>query len=177
LSLNGIWVPLALLLTLVIWVYVKQGRGAVGEGFTKTGNLFLVLAPQMAIGFLLAGFLALVIPQNQVARWIGEDSGMKGLFVASLGGILTPGGPFTHFPLLATLRAQGAGLGPLAAYITAWSLLGVHRIVLWEGPLLGWRFVLVRSAASVLFPPVTGWIVKTIVVATRHPSSLMAGPP
>jgi uncharacterized membrane protein YraQ (UPF0718 family) len=170
-------VPLGLAVFLMMLVYAKQGRSGLGEGFSRTGTLFLGVAPQMFIGFFLAGFLALVIPQAQVIRWIGEDSGMKGLFVASLGGMLTPGGPFTHFPLLAALRGQGAGLGPLAAYITAWSLLGVHRIVLWEGPLLGWRFVLARAAAGLLFPPMTGWFVQAALGAARQPESVIPGPP
>jgi uncharacterized membrane protein YraQ (UPF0718 family) len=121
----------------------------------------------MLIGFLLAGLVSILVPREAVARALGEGSGAGGLFLASLAGILTPGGPFTHFPLLAALRSQGAGIGPLSAYITAWSLLGLHRILLWELPLLGWRFVLVRAGASILVAPAIGWIAGTLSSAIQ----------
>jgi hypothetical protein len=44
--------------------------------------------------------------------------------------------------------------------MTAWSLFGVQRIIAWEAPLMGWRFVAVRTASSLVFPIVAGWLVK-----------------
>jgi hypothetical protein len=171
-NLWGVLVPLVLLTILVGVAYVRKGRTAVGEGCSRSGALFLSVAPQMAIGFLLAGFLALLVPQEAVARALGEKSGARGLLLASVAGILTPGGPFTHFPLLAALRSQGAAIGPLSAYITAWSLLGIHRIVLWEGPLLGWKFVLIRVGASFLCAPFVGLAAQSLAVAvTRLPTA------
>jgi uncharacterized membrane protein YraQ (UPF0718 family) len=130
----------------------------------------------MAVGFLLAGFVALLVPHEAVAQALGEKSGSGGLFLATLAGILTPGGPFTHFPLLAALRSHGAAIGPLSAYITAWSLLGAHRIFLWEGPLLGWRFVLVRVGVSFLCAPFVGWMAQAVGETVGH-LSVTSNPP
>jgi len=63
-------------------------------------------------------------------------------------------------PLLEVLSNSGMTLGPLVAYMTAWSLFGVQRIIAWEAPLMGWRFVAVRTASSLVFPIVAGWLVK-----------------
>jgi uncharacterized membrane protein YraQ (UPF0718 family) len=175
-NLWGVVIPLTLLAILVWLAYVKKGGVAVGEGFSKSGALFVSVAPQMAIGFFLAGFVALLVPQEAVARSLGEKSGTGGLLLASVAGILTPGGPFTHFPLLAALRSQGAGIGPLAAYITAWSLLGAHRIILWEGPLLGWRFVLIRVGVSFLCAPLVGCMTQAVGLAVGR-LSVVASPP
>ena len=41
---------------------------------------------------------------------------------------------------------------PLVAYMTAWSLFGLQRIIAWEAPLMGWRFVAVRVVPSLAFP-------------------------
>ena len=46
------------------------------------------------------------------------------------------------------------------AYMTAWSLFGVQRIIAWEAPLMGWRFVAVRTVSSLAFPDLAGWLVK-----------------
>ncbi len=66
------------------------------------------------------------------------------------------------FPILAGLHQAGAGLGPLVAYLTGWSLLGLHRILAWELPLLGPRFVVVRLAVSLVLPPLVGYLAGTI---------------
>jgi hypothetical protein len=43
--------------------------------------------------------------------------------------------------------------------MTAWSLFGMQRIVAWEAPLMGWHFVAVRTASSLAFPILAGWLV------------------
>ena len=58
----------------------------------------------------------------------------------------------THFPVIATFYKMGVGIGPLVAYLTAWSLFGLQRIIMWEIPFLGAKVVAVRFAVSFLFP-------------------------
>jgi uncharacterized membrane protein YraQ (UPF0718 family) len=55
---------------------------------------------------------------------------------------------------------SGMALAPLVAYMTSWSLFGIQRIIAWEAPLMGWRFVTVRVLASLAFPILAGWVVK-----------------
>ena len=80
--------------------------------------------------------------------------------MASVAGVLTPGGPMVSVPLLVVLANSGMALGPLVAYMTSWSLFGIQRIIAWEAPLMGWRFVLVRVVPSLAFPVIAGWLVK-----------------
>ena len=42
----------------------------------------------------------------------------------------------------------------------AWSLFGMQRIISWEAPLMGWRFVFVRVVPSLAFPVVAGLLVN-----------------
>src|SRR5712664_2097842 len=49
----------------------------------------------------------------------------------------------------------------LVAYMTSWSLFGMQRIIAWEAPLMGWRFVIVRVVPSLAFPVLAGWLVAT----------------
>jgi uncharacterized membrane protein YraQ (UPF0718 family) len=89
---------------------------------------------------------------------MGHGSGFKGLLIGmSLGGV-TPGGPMTHFPVIASLFKMGVGVGPLVAYLTAWSLFGLQRVVMWEIPFLGPKVVILRIAVSFLFPLAAGWL-------------------
>jgi len=58
---------------------------------------------------------------------------------------------------------KGAAIRPICAYIAAWALIGVHRIIIPEAPMLGWRFVAVRVAA----PPVVGLVAQIVASAVK----------
>jgi len=100
-----------------------------------------------------------LVPQDVVARHFGREAGFRGLIIASAAGVLTPGGPMVSVPLLVALANSGAAMPSLVAYMTAWSLFGLQRIIAWEAPLMGWRFVSVRVLASLALPLIAGWLV------------------
>jgi uncharacterized membrane protein YraQ (UPF0718 family) len=123
-------------------------------------SLLWFVLPRMVPALLLAGMLQVVIPQETVARYFGQRSGMSAIVMASAAGVITPGGPMVSVPLLVVLANSGMALAPLVAYMTAWSLFGMQRIIAWEAPLMGWRFVAVRVVSSLAFPILAGWLVK-----------------
>jgi uncharacterized membrane protein YraQ (UPF0718 family) len=126
----------------------------------KTGlSLLWMIVPRMIPALILAGMLQVLIPQQTVAHYFGNRAGLPAILLASFAGVITPGGPMVSVPLLVVLANSGMGLGPLVAYMTAWSLFGIQRIVSWEAPLMGWHFVLVRAVPSLCFPVVAGWLV------------------
>lgn len=128
---------------------------------TKTGlSMLSFVLPRLIPALILAGMMQVLIPQNTIAHYFGRESGLPAILIASLAGVLTPGGPMVSMPLLVVLANSGMALGPLVAYMTAWSLFGVQRIISWEAPLMGWRFVMVRVIPSLAFPVIAGLLVK-----------------
>lgn len=152
----------ALVVTVSIVAFAQGGVGRVGEGYRAGLDLALSVLPQVALGFALAGLITVVIPADLIGRWIGAESGVQGVLIATLAGVLTPGGPFFQFPLVATLARGGAGVGPLAAYLTAWSLIGLNRAIVWEFPLLGGTFTIARYAISILAPVLIGLLMPVV---------------
>lgn len=120
--------------------------------------LWFVL-PRLVPALLLAGLLQVLVPQEVVTRYFGRASGLRAILLASLAGVLTPGGPMVSVPLMVALANSGMALPPLVAYMTSWSLFGMQRIIAWEAPLLGWHFVAVRVIPSLAFPVLAGWLV------------------
>ena len=55
-----------------------------------------------------------------------------------------------------------AGLGPVVAFLSSWSLLAVHRLIAWEVPILGWRFALVRYATCAVLPFFAGFAARAL---------------
>jgi uncharacterized protein len=142
-------------------IYFKSPEAA-NKGLNATGSLMLEIAPRMIAAFTLAGLFQAVVPEEVILRWMGHGSGFRGILIGmSLGGI-TPGGPMTHFPVIASLFKMGVGIGPLVAYLSAWSLFGLQRVIMWEIPFLGAKVVAIRIAVSLLFPLFAGWLCELI---------------
>ena len=142
-------------------IYFKSPEAAT-KGLNATGSLILEITPRMIAAFTLAGLFQAIVPEEVIVRWMGHGSGFKGILIGmSLGGI-TPGGPMTHFPVIASLFKMGVGIGPLVAYLTAWSLFGLQRVIMWEIPFLGAKVVAIRIAVSFLFPLLAGWLCELV---------------
>ena len=142
-------------------VYFKSPEAS-NRGLSATGSLMLEITPRMIAAFTLAGLFQALVPQEVIVGWMGHGSGFKGILIGmSLGGI-TPGGPMTHFPVIASLFKMGVGIGPLVAYLSAWSLFGLQRVIMWEIPFLGPKVVAIRIAVSFLFPLVAGWLCELV---------------
>ncbi len=157
----------SLVIVCAVVAWRTGGPHRIGQAFASGSGLFIGVLPNLILGFALAGFLHVLLPAELISRWMGEGSGAKGLWIGTVAGMLTPGGPFTHFPILASFLAKGAGVGPICAYIAAWALIGVNRLVVWELPILGPRIALVRFLASAGIPPLVGWLSSLLYRALR----------
>ena len=164
------WVLIgALVLLAAAAAWRGGGPARVQEALASGAKLFVGVLPNLLLGFALAGFLHVLLPSEMIVRWMGHESGWRGLVMGTVAGVLTPGGPFTHFPILASFLAKGAGVGPVCAYVAAWALLGLNRLLVWELPILGAPIALTRLLASCWVPPVVGWLSGIFFDGSRRP--------
>jgi uncharacterized membrane protein YraQ (UPF0718 family) len=113
----------------------------------------------LLFAFIVAGMIQVLLPQELLSKWIGEESGLRGILIGTLAGGVTPGGPYVSLPIVAGLLKAGAGVGTLVAFLTAWSLWAVARLPMEIG-ILGWKFTFVRLACTFFFPPIAGYIAQ-----------------
>ena len=146
------------LAAIAVAVAAYQGDGRIAQGFKASGGLVSMMAIRLPLGLILAGFLGTLVSNDAVAGWMGDEAGWKGILIASAIGGFTPSGPFVSFPVALALHKAGAGLPQVIAFVTAWSVFAFNRVVTWEWPLLGMRFVVVRLLISLPIPPLTGWL-------------------
>lgn len=139
--------------------YLK-GQGQHIAGLKSGLKMTIEILPLLVFAFILAGMVQVLLPRELLSKWIGEESGIRGLFIGTLAGGITPGGPYVSLPLVAGLLRAGAGVGTLVAFITAWSLWAVARLPMEIG-IMGWRFTVVRLACTFFFPPVAGFLAQT----------------
>ena len=127
--------------------------------------LFGAMLPKVLAGCLIGAFIALLLPREVVARWVGHESGLSGLLIAMVFGFILPGGPFTIYPIAGTFLLIGADAGTVVAFIVSWSLIGYTRALVWELPFFGSEFVLWRIAAALPLPIIAGILARIAVRA------------
>ena len=146
----------AVVLAIVAWV---KDPGLPWLGAKSGLSMLWFILPRLIPALVLAGLVQVLVPQEVVSRHFGRQGGLRAILIATLAGVLTPGGPMVSVPFMVALAHSGAAMAPLVAYMTSWSLFGMQRIIAWEAPLMGWHFVLVRVVPSLAFPVLAGWLV------------------
>jgi uncharacterized membrane protein YraQ (UPF0718 family) len=151
---------LAVALALAALAFWRGGAQLVRAGLDEGASQLLRYGALIAVSFLAAGFAQVLMPREWVQAALGQDSGLRGIVLASAAGIATPAGPFVSLPIAATLLGAGADQPAVIAYLSAWSLLALHRLVAWEVPILGARFALVRYAICIALPILAGLLAR-----------------
>lgn len=164
-----IFLGVAVLAGATTW-YLK-GPETVEAAVMGDVDLFLFLVPRMLGGMILAGLVQVLLPPEVVSKWVGAESGVRGLVIATAVGALTPGGPMTTFPIVVAFYMSGADRGALVAYLTSWSLLGFQRFLVWELPLLGPDIALLRLLTVFWMPVLAGAIARRLPLQPRPPIS------
>jgi len=163
-------VMIVLVLCVLAIGYLKGGFETLKMGFKSGGTLFLQILPILICAFIIAGFIQILIPTEIIAKFIGKESGLKGILIGTIAGFLTPAGPYFVFPLLVSFLKAGATIGPLLAYVTAWGIMGIQRLIIWELPFMGLRFVIARVTIALFLPILVGGLGD--IVYTKLPKFL-----
>lgn len=171
------WIFFALAGGAGLLCWTVAGEATFLHGFTGDVSLMQYLLPRIILAMFVAGLVEALLPKDKVAYWVGSESGMRGILIATVAGALTPGGPMTSFPFVVALYMAGADRGSLVAYLTAWSLLGFQRVMVWELPLMGVDFALLRSLANLPLPIIAGILARKFPgIEPRLPGAMESNP-
>lgn len=149
----------AILLTGVAYL---RDPGSPALGLKTAFWLLIEILPRLAAALVVAGMLQVLISPEWIERGLGKSAGHRGIFIAFVAGILTPGGPMVSFPMMAVFYQSGVPLSALVTYMTSWSLFGFQRVIAWEMPFMGPKFVLARVLPTLAFPILAGYLVRIL---------------
>jgi uncharacterized protein len=153
----SLYILLGLVLVALIAAFMRDARLPLA-GIEASGRLLRGVWIEIALGFVLAGLLEVLIPAQAMAQWLGRENLGRGILVGWAAGLILPGGPYMLFPIAANLVRTGAEPGPIIALLTAKTLVSPIRMFTYEAPLLGWPLTLARFIPGVLLPPILGYV-------------------
>lgn len=156
---------LAVILAAIVTYLAVRDPGRIRTALAIAGRQARVLIFRIPLAILAATFIAHLVPTEHVSSWIGPGSGFQGILIACAVGAFIPGGPMLTFPLALVIWQLGAGQPQMVALLAAWSIFAFHRVVSYELPLLGPRFLAVRLASSFMLPALAGVIAGGLMLA------------
>ncbi len=149
---------MGLAVLLMVWRWF--GRDEVKEWMHNTWDFAKLLVPLLFGGVFVVGFLGALLPEEQVAALVGDDS-LKSNLVASVVGCLFYFATLTEVPILQALMENGMHHGPALALLLAGPALSLPSLLVIRS-VLGLKKTAVFTALVVVMATVVGMIYGAI---------------
>jgi len=154
LAMTGITILLAAIGVL------RQGPEIIMQALMAGGKMLIGVVPLLIAAFILAGMIQVLISKETVNKWLGKDSGLKGIMLGGIAGALIPGGPYIFYPVAASFLLSGAEIGTVVTFVVAKNLWSLSRLPM-EVALLGPKLTLIRYVVTFIFPLIVGLMANT----------------
>jgi len=155
---------LAFLAVMLLGITLVRQPKQLPKAFRSARSQLLVFGLRLPLALLSAAFFSMLVPPDAVVPYVGPESGIFGILAAVIFGAVIPGGPILTFPLALVIWRSGAGEAQMIALLGSWSVFAMHRIVSYELPLLGPRFVALRLTSAGLLPILSGLLAMALLL-------------
>jgi len=133
---------LLLTIALYVWAFAVAPERA-GQALAVGSRTFAAVLLLIVAVFGLIGLLQTWISRDLIVRLLGREGGIKGLLIAALCGSLLIGPAYIIFPLLMSIRKQGARWAVIGIVLTSYAVK--LQMIPIEVGFLGWPFSLGRA--------------------------------
>jgi len=149
---------MGLAVLLMVWRWFD--REEVAEWMHNTWDFAKLLVPLLFGGVFIVGFLGALLPDEQVAALVGDNS-VKSNLVASVIGCLFYFATLTEIPILQALTEHGMHQGPALALLLAGPALSLPSLLVIRS-VIGNRKTAVFTVLVVVMATIVGMIYGTI---------------
>lgn len=139
----------------LLYLAYQKGGGEHITGLKNSGNILLQILPLIVFAVIIAGLVQVLLPTELISRWIGTESGLRGVLIGTVLGGIAPGAPYISMPIAAGMLRLGSGIGTMVAFIAAWGVISFARLPLEIG-IMGWKFTAIRFICCLFLPPIAG---------------------
>lgn len=131
---------------IIILTLVNQQIGL--KALSISANAFIEMLLVIPPVFILLGLLDVWVPRETMVKFMGEDSGVKGIVLAILLGSAAAGPLYGAFPVAAVFMKKGVKFSNILIFVGAWSTTKIPML-LFELAALGPKFALTRLAVDI----------------------------
>jgi uncharacterized membrane protein YraQ (UPF0718 family) len=150
------WVLIIALADLLVWVFSPaQATPVIHNTWDYFVEMVVILIPVV----VLIGLFEVWVPKQQIGKYLGRESGWKGILLALLFGTAPTGPLYVAFPIAAMLLKKGASPLNVVVFLNTWAAIKIPQLLV-EARFLGPSFMLVRLALTVPSAILMGWLIQ-----------------
>jgi len=151
-----IWLILFLCFIVISFITGFEPGKVVSRNFL---TYFIEMITFIPFLFIIVGLFDVWFPKEKVEKHIGQDSGVKGIFLVILLAMLQAGPLYGAFPVAYMLYKKGASIRNIFIYLGAFSSLKIPMLGMEIG-YLGIQFTLVRTLVSLPLFIAVGYLME-----------------
>jgi len=156
------WVLLIAVADLVVWLFwPAQATPVVRNTWDYLVEMVVILIPVA----VLMGLFEVWVPKQLVGKYLGRESGWKGIALALLFGTAPTGPLYAAFPIAGMLLQKGASPLNVVVLLNTWAAIKIPQLLV-EANFLGPSFMLVRLTLTVPSAILMGWLIQKAVEKT-----------
>ncbi len=149
-------------ITIVIVVIILMFFPAKTDAVVSTSKeYFIEMMIVLPAVMIIMGLFAVFISDETVLKYLGKNSGVKGIAIALFLGALPTGPLYIAFPLAATLLKKGSRISNIIVFLSAWACIKLPQELV-ELQFLGLDFMLSRLILTIIFVIIMGFVIEKI---------------
>jgi len=150
---------IALLITIVITFINKEiGFKSFNIAFSSFKQMVSVVPPIM----MMLGLMDVWVPRETMMRYMGDNSGLTGVFLAILIGSIAAGPMYAAFPFTTLLLRKGVKFSNIIIFMNAWCVTKISTLI-FEFTTLGYEFTFARFLINLPGVIIMGYIVEALM--------------
>jgi uncharacterized membrane protein YraQ (UPF0718 family) len=130
--------------------------------FTASWEFFVKMIWILPAVMILMGLFMVWVPKNVVIKYIGKTSGIKGIFLSLLFGMLPTGPLYAAFPVAAGLVKKGARISNIVIFLNAWACIKLPQEMV-ELQFLGLKFMTLRLILTIIFTIIMAMSIERLI--------------
>ena len=138
-----------LILALIIAVLFHYYPENVERGVIISRDYGLKMISILPAVLILMGLVDVWVPEKLIKKYLGQNTGFKGIITAIILGTLPTGPMYVAFPIASELLRKKAGLKNVIIFLGVWASLKIPQIGV-EIQFLGLKFTTLRFALTLL---------------------------
>ena len=125
------------------------------QGLKRGIQMFLKIIPTFLSVIIVVSILLYLVPEQKMAVWFGNESGIGGYITAGLIGSISLIQGFIAYPMAGVLVQTGVGYPVIAIFITTLMMVGIMTLPV-EARYFGLRVALARNSLALVFALLVG---------------------
>jgi uncharacterized membrane protein YraQ (UPF0718 family) len=130
--------------------------------YSNFNEFFIEMISFIPLLFILIGLFDVWFPKEMLEKHIGQESGVKGIFLVILLAMLQAGPLYGAFPVAYILYKKGASVKNIFIYLGAFSSMKIPMLGIEMG-YLGIKFTILRTLISLPLFILIGYIMEKFV--------------